>query len=282
MTYLTGTQIEIVREVPRGAIRHALFDFDGTISLIRQGWQDVMIPLMVETLAATPRHEPMDELSQIATEFVARTTGIQTIYQMIGLCEMVAERGGEPQEAGAYKRVYLERLWARIQGRVAGVKSGRLTPDELTVPGALELLPALARRGITCYLASGTDRPYVVDEATALGVAGFFTGGIHGALEAHETYSKAMVIDDILRGNGLSGEALAVFGDGYVEIENARAVGGIAVGVASDEARREGIDAWKRDRLIAAGADMIVPDFREHGRLLAYLFGEDEDCDSHG
>jgi hypothetical protein len=61
------------------------------------------------------------------------------------------------------------------------------------------------------------------------------------------------------------------FGDGYVEIEDTKAAGGIAVGVASNEAIRSGIDEWKRRRLIAAGADIIVPDFREGGQLLAYL-----------
>ena len=31
--------------------RVALFDFDGTLSLIRSGWVDVMVPMMVEILA---------------------------------------------------------------------------------------------------------------------------------------------------------------------------------------------------------------------------------------
>jgi hypothetical protein len=59
-----------------------------------------------------------------------------------------------------------------------------------------------------------------------------------------------------------------------VEIEDTKRVGGIAVGVATDEARRTGIDEWKRNRLIEAGADLIVPDFREHERLMAFLWGE--------
>ena len=274
MSYLPNTQVEIINQVPQGTIRHALWDFDGTISLIRQGWQEVMIPLMVGWLMETPDHESSKEIEWKVGDLVARTTGKQTIYQMIALREMVAERGGQPLEALAYKRLYLDRLWERIRGRVEGLKSGRLSPEEMAVPGALDMLKALQARGITCYLASGTDRVYVEDEAAALGVAGYFGGGIHGAVDAYETYSKAMVIADILRQNELSGEALAVFGDGFVEIENARAVGGIAVGVASNEAERQGLDEWKRSRLIGAGADIIIPDFREHQRLLAYLLGE--------
>ena len=47
--------IEIVHpDIERGQIRHALFDFDGTISLIREGWQEIMETMMIEILMATP------------------------------------------------------------------------------------------------------------------------------------------------------------------------------------------------------------------------------------
>jgi hypothetical protein len=71
-----------------------------------------------------------------------------------------------------------------------------------------------------------------------------------------------------------------VFGDGYVEIENAVAVEGIAIGVASDEVRRAGINTWKRNRLISAGAQLIVPDFRETDALVRYLFAGGESRDT--
>jgi phosphoglycolate phosphatase-like HAD superfamily hydrolase len=268
---LNGTQVEIVNpHLQRGHIRHALFDFDGTVSLIREGWQGVMIPMMVDVLLETPRHESEEELYAIVTEFVDRLTGKQTIYQMIQLCEEVRGRGGEPLSPLAYKWTYLDRLWERIKGRVAGLKDGQFTPGEMMVPGAVPMLDALRAQGVTCYLASGTDEVYVLDEAAALGLTPHFAG-IYGALDDYQDYSKKMVIDRILKENGLSGPELATFGDGYVEIEDTKAVGGIAVGVASDEANRQGVDEWKRKRLIEAGADLIIPDFREHERLLAYL-----------
>ena len=50
------TMIEIIHNhIERGHIRHALFDFDGTVSLIREGWQQVMTSMMVELLLQTPR-----------------------------------------------------------------------------------------------------------------------------------------------------------------------------------------------------------------------------------
>ncbi len=274
--YLAGSSIEVIAEPPRrGAIASALFDFDGTISLIREGWQQVMIPMMVEILLQTPRHESEDELRVVVREYVDRLTGKQTIYQMIQLCEEIVKRGGSPLEPLAYKRMYHDRLWARIEGRVAGLKAGRIPQDDLLVPGSRDLLAALRRRGVKLYLASGTDIAYVQDEAAALGVADLFDGEIYGALDNWQAFSKAMIIERILREHDLRGEELVVFGDGYVEIENGKAVGGIAVGVASDEVRRAGVDEWKRSRLVAAGADLVVPEFREQARLVAYLFREE-------
>jgi phosphoglycolate phosphatase-like HAD superfamily hydrolase len=270
--FLPGTSIEIVNPaIRRGHVRFALFDFDGTISLIREGWQQIMVPMMVDLLAQAPSAESRTELRDVVVDYVDRLTGKQTIYQMIQLREELTKRGATPLEPLAYKRIYHDRLWERIKDRVAGLKAGRIRPDDLMVPGARDVLAALRSAHVTCYLASGTDLAYVQDEAAALGVDRYFDGGIYGALDKWESFSKAMIIDQILREHGLAGEQLIVFGDGYVEIEEARRVGGIAVGVASDEARREGIDEWKRDRLIGAGADVIVPDFRESVRLLDYV-----------
>jgi phosphoglycolate phosphatase len=271
---LSNTHIEIINPHLRSArirFRHALFDFDGTVSLIREGWQQVMIPMMVEILLATPEAEDEATITQVVTDFVTRLTGKQTIYQMIQLAAEVERRGGQPLEPLAYKHDYLDRLWVRIEARVAALKQGRLGPTSLMVPGAAKLLDELRTRGVTCYLASGTDEPYVIDEARALDVAGYFNGGIYGALDDYRNFSKKMVIERILQEHRLSGAELLTFGDGYVEIENTAAVGGLAVGVASNEAERRGIDAWKRQRLIEAGADIIIPDFREYRALLTYL-----------
>jgi phosphoglycolate phosphatase len=266
--------LEIINaDIPHGQIRHALFDFDGTLSLIREGWQEVMISMMVELLMQTPHHESEAELRVIVTEYVDRLTGKQTIYQMIQLAEEVEKRGGQAQEPLAYKWLYLKRLWANIAGRVHGLKAGCLDRVSLMVPGAVEILEAMRDRGVICYLASGTDEVYVLDEAGALGLSHYFAG-IYGALDDYQTYSKKMVIDRILKENSLNGRQLVTFGDGYVEIEDTKSVGGIAVGLATNEAERQGVDVWKRDRLIAAGADLIVPDFSHHQVLTAYLFEE--------
>lgn len=275
MTSILDTEIEMINDhIQRGLIRSALFDFDGTLSLIREGWQGVMIPMMVDVLVELDTGETRPELESMVTEFVDRLTGRQTIYQMIELCDQVKRRGGQPLKAIEYKHMYLDRLWQRIAHRVEGLKNGSIVAADMVVPGAFEVLNHLRRRGVTCYLASGTDQPYVLDEAGALGLAPYFEDRISGALDDYKRFSKAQVIQDILRSHDLKGSQLLVFGDGFVEIEEAKKVDGIAVGVASDEVNRQGVDAWKRNRLIQAGADIIVPDFREQHILIDYLFGE--------
>ncbi|MGC8783943.1 MAG: HAD family hydrolase [Armatimonadota bacterium] len=275
MRFLPGTHIEIIRDdIPRGHIRFALFDFDGTLSLIREGWQQVMVPMMVEVLQReTDTTETPEELTRIVREFVDRLTGKQTIYQMIQLCEEIEKRGGKPRDPLEYKWEYLNRLWERIKHRVEGLKNGTIHPDDMLVPGSRDLLENLKRRGVRMYLASGTDEIYVFDEAAALKIDHYFEG-IYGAIDDYKRFSKARVIQHIIQTHSLSGKELVGFGDGFVEIENTKAVGGIAVGVASDEVRKEGINEWKRNRLIGAGADIIIPEFREQEKLIAYLFGE--------
>jgi len=270
------SSIEIINpNAPRGRVRSALFDFDGTLSLIREGWQGVMIPYFVEELLQTPRHEDPDEVGRVVRDFVERLTGKQTIYQCIQLAEEVQKRGGTPKEPLEYKHEYLRRLWQRIEHRVRALKSGQVQPDQMLLRGSRSLLEALVARDVTLYLASGTDLPYVQDEAAALQIDRYFGPRIYGALDDYRRFSKQMVIERILTENNLHGAELVVFGDGYVEIENGKAVGGLAIGVASDERNPGGIDLWKRNRLISAGADAIIRDYADLDTLLHYLFASE-------
>ncbi len=270
---LEGTTIEIHNTIQTGNVKHVVFDFDGTISLIRDGWQNVMVPMMVEFLQSeTETTETHEELEAIVVEFVDRLTGKQTIYQMIQLSEEIEKRGGKPKEPLEYKDAYNQRLLPIVDQRISDLADGNISAESLRVPMSLEFLQSLHELGIKCYLASGTDVEFVKNEAKLLGVAGYFNGGIYGALREYKKFSKAMVIQKILTDFGLSGSELLIVGDGYVEIENAKAVGAIAIGVASVEDNVYNMNSDKRERLIRVGADIIVPDFREGDQLLEYLF----------
>lgn len=270
---LEGTSIEIHNTIQSGNIKHVVFDFDGTISLIRDGWQNVMVPMMVEFLQLeTDTSETREEIESIVVEFVDRLTGKQTIYQMIQLSDEIEKRDGNPREPLSYKDAYNQRLLPIVEQRIADLADGTLSADTLRVPMSLEFLQNLHGLGIKCYLASGTDVEFVKNEAELLGVAKYFNGGIFGALREYKKFSKAMVIQKILTDFDLSGSELLIIGDGYVEIENAKAVGAIAVGVASVEDNIYNMNVNKKERLIRAGADIIIPDFSEGSQLIEYLF----------
>lgn len=274
--YLPNSRIEIINpDFPRGPKPFALFDFDGTVSLIREGWQEVMIPMMEEILDeyALPGEEPTARQGVIH-EFVTVLTGKQTIYQMIRFAEEIESRGGAPLAPLAYKEMYLERLWERIKDRVAGLKNGTLQPEDLVVPGALDMLRALHERGVNIFFASGTDEPNVIEEATLLGAAQYAGGRIYGATADLLDCSKAMVIERLIAENHLQGNEFMAVGDGFVEIEETKRVGGVAIGVATDEKNRGGLDEWKRGRLMGVGADLIIADFEEYERLIALLWGK--------
>ncbi|MFL5243511.1 MAG: HAD family hydrolase [Gemmataceae bacterium] len=270
------SEIEILNpNLPRGRFRSVLFDFDGTLSLVREGWPQVMIPMMVSVLKETGTRESNAELTATVEEFVMRLNGRQTIYQMMHLAEEVSRRGRQPLEPLAYKERYHDLLMQRIGSRLADLESGRASAEDWTVPGSFELLDSLKRRGIKLYLASGTDLKFVRQEAQLLGVAEYFGEHIYGALDLYQNFSKQMIIDRILEENDLRGAELLGFGDGFVEIEEIKKVGGVAVAVASEEVKRSGVNEWKRRRLTQAGADLVIPDYRNARALLRFLFAEE-------
>lgn len=266
------SQIEVLRDdFRRGEFRVALFDFDGTLSLIRRNWQAVMIPMMVDVLTATGTDETAEQLETYVEEYVMRLNGKQTIYQMIQLVDEVRQRGGRPLDPLDYKQQYHDLLWEKVSQRIESVRSGECLPEELTVPGTHALLTELRDRGLEIYLASGTDVNYVRDEVEVLGLSEFFGERIYGALDDYKSFSKKMIIEQIIREAGYDGHQLIGIGDGFVEIEEMRRAGGVAVGVASEEETRTGINEWKRQRLIRAGADIIIGDYRGRDQLYKVL-----------
>ena len=234
---------------PRPEISHVLFDFDGTLSLIRQGWPEVMVPMFVEALPRLPG-ETDEQVEQLVLDDIMRLNGKQTIYQMIQLAERIEERGGQAREPLWYKHEYLRRLERTSAPAPPGSRAARSRPISFLVHGARPLLKHLRDRGLHLYLASGTDLSAVKREAALLDITSDFGPNIYGALDDYKQFSKKMIIDRILHEHGITGRQLLSFGDGYVEIENTKQVGGLAVAVASDEAHNGSgrVDEWKRRR----------------------------------
>src|SRR5882762_2643370 len=87
---------------PRPGISHVLFDFDGTLSLIREGWVDVMMAMFLEMLPPLPR-ETEPATRQMLHDDIMSQNGKQTIYQMMQFAERIQERGGKAREPLWYK-----------------------------------------------------------------------------------------------------------------------------------------------------------------------------------
>ncbi len=276
-TFLDGTEIEIIRDTrPSNPPQHVMFDFDGTLSLIREGWQKIMAGLIVELLSNTDTRETDWELSVFADEFVAETTGLQTIYQMIRLAGEIEARGTKPDDPLVYKHEFNRRLLAHIARRRELLRNGKISSAALSVPYAHDMLHALTSRGVTVYLASGTDLDYVREEASLLGIDTYFGEHIHGAVDDYKSFSKEIVIRRIIEDNKITGDSFVGFGDGFVDMESVNAAGGTAVGVASDETGMTGTaDEWKRTRLVNACADIIIPDYRDYPALVSYLWQQE-------
>jgi len=283
--YLGNTEIEICNPDVLdkfGEIKHVVFDHDGTISTLRQGWEEIMEPVMIKSILGD-QYNSIDqagynEVVKQVREYINKTTGIQTIYQMEGLVKMIEEFAYVPKnkilDKFEYKQIYNDALMEMVNKRLQKLKAGELDAFDFMLKGAYKFLAGLKSRGVRMYLASGTDVEDVINEATMLGYADIFDGGIYGALRDAKKFSKKMVVEKIINENKLKGNELAVFGDGPVEIREGRRFGGISVGITSNEIRRYGMDIAKRSRLVKAGAQLLISDFSQFQILIKLLFNE--------
>lgn len=277
--------IEVLEDVAPTDIRYAVFDHDGTISTIRQGWEPVMLETMMSAILGRFDGEDADpatygEIETACREFIESTTGVQTLVQMEGLRGLVERYGlaRRVRTAAEYKELYNRELMEFVNRRLAAFESGRLSTSELTMLGAVEFLRKLAERGVRLYLASGTDVEDVGREAAALGYAELFEGRIYGATGDVRSEPKREALRAILADiESSGGGSVVTFGDGPVEMRETRKSEGFCVGIASDEVRRFGFNDGKRDRLVLAGAHILIPDFGAADELLGYLFNERAD-----
>ena len=279
--YIPDTDIEIVNKWENELhIKHAIFDHDGTISTLREGWELIMAPMMIKAILGDNYLEANEILFQKVKsrvdDFIDKTTGIQTLVQMKGLIDLIREFGCVPEDRildeFGYKQIYNDELLIMVRQREKKLSRNELALEDFTLKNAVPFLQKLYDSGIKLYLASGTDDEDVKNEARILGYDYLFEGRIYGAVGDITKEAKKMVLDRILDSIGESAFGTVItFGDGPVEIRETRKRGGITIGLASNELRRYGLNEKKRTRLIKAGADIIVPDFSQSPQLLSLL-----------
>lgn len=279
--YLGKSEIEIINKWPdKPVIKHAVFDNDGTISTLREGWEKIMAPVMIKAILGD-KYQVADEslLKKVrlrVSQFIDNTTGIQTLMQMKMLLDIIREFGFVDDDKMlnefGYKEIYNKELLRMVKEREEKLMSGELNVDDLTLKNAIPFLKRLYDKGIRLYLTSGTDTEDVRHEAAVLGHDYLFEGRIYGAVGDLTKEAKKIVLDRILDSIGREdAEHIITFGDGPVEIRETHKRGGLTVGIASNELRRYGLNQSKRTRLIKAGADIIIPDFTQSDRLLELL-----------
>jgi phosphoglycolate phosphatase-like HAD superfamily hydrolase len=254
-------------------LRHAVFDWDGTLSFIRAGWGEVMLDVFLDHLPPLAG-ETVAQRGALAHDDIWRLNGKPTIHQMQCLADRVAERGGQPLTATGYQQEYAKRLGHVVQDRIESVVSGRTPAASKQPPGALACILAFRDCGLVLHVVSGTEVRYVRREVEALGLSTLFENRVHGPTGPDDrAYTKRGVMELILANDQLPGSALVALGDGHVEIEQAKALGGTAVAVATDEEHFGSgrIDPAKRTRLVGVGADVVIPDYSDLPGLLRAL-----------
>lgn len=260
---------------PRPNLRHALMDWDGTISFLRGGWVEVMTDLCLEHLPINPDETAEQLRAAIHAEMLA-LNGKPSIHQMARIAELVMARAGSSLHADDYQRFYVARITALIEQRMAGVLSGSHPKETLMVPGARDLLETIHSAGIQLTLVSGTPYPELVEEAALLDVKRYFGEEIYGPQDtADRVFTKRASIHTLIAKHQIPGDELVAIGDGPVEIAETKAIGGLAIAVASDEnspgSRR--FDEFKRKQLLDCGADIVVPDYQDAAALIQLARG---------
>lgn len=276
-TEIENSSIQICQSIPTNLhITHVIFDHDGTLSVIRRGWETVMSEFMLEVLTSGSLDSNHIDLKIKIDEFIAHTTGIRTLEQMDGLIAMIQELQIFPREQiknrYEYKQIYLNSLMKRVKKNLNDIQNKKYTANEFLIKGSVRFLNALKTYVKEIYLASGTDEQDVRLEATALGLNTYFNGGIFGAKDALDYDIKSFVIEQISKKIGRENMSnTLVIGDGPVEIREGRKWGAFTIGVASNEESLEGINPEKKLRLIKAGAHVIIGDYQELDKIMGLL-----------
>jgi phosphoglycolate phosphatase len=255
----------------RPQISHVVFDFDGTIAWLKHGWPDILANVLLPYFP-NGSHET---LRTLRSEILA-LNGKPPIFQIRRCLEMAPQSGNKLPEAEQLMKQYAVKLSDAIKERVAAIRRGEVSRECFLVHGTSSLLNQLRERELTLIILSGTEQKWVHEEAELLGLKPYFGHHIYGSTSDLIASSKEAVISRLLREENIAGEHLLSFGDGPVEIQVTKKVGGLAVGVASDEnVNGSGkMDPQKQVLLKDAGADVLIPDYRDASVLIECLFGK--------
>ena len=270
-------EIEVIRSIPKDLnIKHACFDHDGTLSTLREGWIDIMANMMAECILGGKNHEDSrcPTIYKCCLDYINRTKGTQTLVQMGGLIEIIKDFKYIDEKdilsIYEYKDICNDRVRKVVESRISKLNRGELECFDLQIKNACRFLQALGGYEVRLYLFSGNDDKDVQKEVSELRYKHLFHGGVWGSGNIN-TEIKHKILCQLVGEQKIPAHEIVVFGDGPIEIRAAKRLGILAVGVASNETRRYGLNEEKRKTLINVGADIIIPDYSQMNSLLKVL-----------
>lgn len=267
---ISGTNIEIIRPFDGRNLTTVLFDFDGTLSRERDGWVNLMVATCSALMVQAIPDITVTEAVEWVIKDIEKTIGIPTLQQMKRLADKINSRGGLSLSPRRYKDIYNDALVSMVNTKHQRLKSNEIDIENLIVPGAIELLSELDKKfgKGALFLSSGTDIQQVKESAKILSYDNFFEDRIiaSGSNGNNSDCPKRLIIEKLVEERNLQPGQLLTFGDGVPEIEYTEKIGGVCVGVLTPdqghyETRGYFTVEQKRERLIKAGAHLLVPDF---------------------
>lgn len=272
-------KVEILRPMPANMrITFCMTDWDGTLSLLRSGWPELMLQTAREALTeAGARGERLEGLISQYGRKVSERTGQPTIRQMMALEELIENETKVRMDRWKLKEAYNARLDALRRERIRILADDPDRRKEFLVAGAVEFFEALKERGVQIAAVSGSDHETVLADVKALGLGHLFGKSVFGydrKRHGEMGDAKESVIRAMIQKEGLAGNNLLVVGDGPIELEVGERAGGCALALVSNEGNDPtGIntEAEKRRRLMAANPHLLIYDFGSLPELLSIL-----------
>jgi len=265
---LENAGLEIVKDVKRGGFKVAVFDWDGTLSLIRAEWPRILSSLIAEIIAGrlSPEDDPVEIIrddTKSVRAYLKETAGAPTLDQIKGYLERNNHLEHlKDKDLDRLSRTWLDEYNRRLNRFVEEevVPKAGDNPEDYRVAGALKFVKKFREQGIKCYVLSGGNEKDLNDtDVPLLGFDGLFelVLGTDGTIERElGSYDKGVGLEWIMKREGIEdpGEVV-VIGDGAAEISFAR-----KLGIPSVALIEEG-DLIGRQLFLNTGANYV----KEHG-----------------
>ena len=218
--------------------------------------------------------ETNKDIREYLFEQMYRFNGRPTPLFMEEMAREIQSRSGEADSEEMFQ-AFLSVLNKEALARHENIQSKKRSPDDYIVYEGRAFIETLIEAGLKVIILSGNPHDQVNEEADLLDLSRYCQGHVYGHTHA-ENFCKQSIMEKLMKDEGFSGENLIAIGDGAAEIKAAKALGGLAVAICSDEEVNGSgvIDENKLPILLDGGADCVIADYREPATLYNLLTGK--------